>query len=94
MLAAAQRDGWTGALYYYEPEPFEHVHNLSASIWVAMTRDPGALERLKQASGADATLWRPLKARPGFAGWTDDHASILPLLQDWRNWVPPSVRGR
>jgi hypothetical protein len=94
VLAAAQADGWTGAIFTYRPEPFEGVHNLSASIWVAMARDPQALERLKQASGADGYLWRPLKARPGFAGWTDDHASILPLLEDWRNWVPASVQGR
>jgi hypothetical protein len=59
-----------------------------------MARDPGALERLKEASGDDSYLWRPLRGRRGFAGWTDDHASILPLLEDWRNWVPQSVRGR
>ena len=58
-----------------------------------MARDPLALERLKEASGADAYLWRPLKPRPGFAGWTDDHASILPLLENWRNWLPSSVQG-
>jgi hypothetical protein len=94
VLAAAQADGWTGAIFTYEPDPREMVHNLSASIWVAMARDPQALERLKQASGADDFLWRPLRRRPGFAGWTDDHASILPLLEDWRNWLPPSVQGR
>ncbi|MDB5691229.1 MAG: hypothetical protein JWO81_292, partial [Alphaproteobacteria bacterium] len=94
VLAAAQADGWTGAIFSYQPEPFEPVHNLTASIWVAMARDPQALERLKQASGEDGYLWRPLRARRGFAGWTDDHASILPLLEDWRNWLPPSVQGR
>jgi hypothetical protein len=94
VLAAAQADGWTGAIFRYDPELGAPVHNLSASIWVAMARDPEALERLKEASGADAWLWRPLKRRPGFVGWTDDHASILPLLEDWRNWLPSSVQGR
>jgi SAM-dependent methyltransferase len=94
VLAAAQADGWTGAIFFYQPDPAEQIHNLSASIWVAMARDPGALERLKEASGDDSYLWRPLRGRRGFAGWTDDHASILPLLEDWRNWVPQSVRGR
>jgi hypothetical protein len=94
VLAAAKADGWSGAVFHYQPEPFETVHNLSASNWVAMARDPAALERLKEASGADAYFWRPLRTRPRFAGWTDDHASILPLLEDWRNWVPASVQGR
>ncbi len=94
VLAAHQADGWTGAIFQYQPEPFEHVHNLSASVWIAMARDPRALERLKEASGQDGWLWWPLRRRPGFAGWTDDHASILPLLENWRNWVPPSVMGR
>jgi SAM-dependent methyltransferase len=94
VLSAAQADGWTGAIFYYQPDLGEQVHNLSASIWVAMARDPAALERLREASGADGFLWRPLKARPGFAGWTDDHASILPLLENWRNWVPASIQGR
>jgi hypothetical protein len=94
VLAAAQADGWRGAIFEYQPDPREQVHNLSASIWVAMARDPAALERLREASGADGFLWRPLRARPGFAGWTDDHASILPLLEGWRSWVPLSLQGR
>jgi hypothetical protein len=94
VLAAARAGGWTGAIFRYQPDPDEMAHNLSASIWVAMARDPEALERLKQASGADFFLWRPLKGRPGFSGWTDDHASILPLLESWQNWLPSSMQGR
>jgi SAM-dependent methyltransferase len=94
VLAADKKDGWSGLLFYYQPDPSERVHSLSASIWVAMARDPQALERLKEASGADAILWQPLKARPGFAGWSDDHASILPVLQNWRSWVSSSAQGR
>ena len=43
---------------------------------------------LRIASAEDAHLWRPLLGRPGFPGWTDDYASILPLLEDWQAWLP------
>ncbi len=94
VLAADGKDGWHGLIFFYQPDPSEQVHNLSASIWVAMARDPRSLERLKEASGPDAIQWQPLTARPGFAGWTDDHASILPLLQNWHVWVPSSAQER
>ena len=37
------------------------------------------IERLENASGAGR--WTPLAPRPGFAPWTDDHASILPMIK-------------
>jgi hypothetical protein len=43
---------------------------------------------LRISSAEDAHLWRPLLGRPGFPGWTDDYASILPLLEDWHAWLP------
>jgi SAM-dependent methyltransferase len=91
VLAADRAQGWSGAAYTYLPEPDEIARSASVSIWVAMARDPAALDRLREASGADRISWRALKARPGFAGWSDDHASILPLLADWRNWLPPAI---
>jgi SAM-dependent methyltransferase len=93
LAAAAKRDGWTGAIYQYVPEPIEAAHNMSMSIWVALSPRPEAIQRLREASGSDGIYWLPLKERPGFAGWTDDHASILPLLADWRSWLP-AVSGR
>jgi hypothetical protein len=40
-----------------------------------------------QLSGDDATAWRSLERRPGFAGWTDDYASILPIL-NFESFLP------
>jgi SAM-dependent methyltransferase len=89
VLAAAEKeDGWSAMIATYSPGPEEAGHNLTTSIWVAMSRDPRVMDSLKLASGGDADLWRPLAARPGFPGWSDDYASILPLLEDWSNWVP------
>jgi len=93
LAAAAKADGWTGAIYQYVPEPIEAAHNMSMSIWVALSPRREAIERLREASGRDGMLWLPLSERPGFRGWTDDHASILPLLADWRSWLP-AVSGR
>ena len=88
LAAAQQRDGWTAMVNAYTPGSDEAGQNLSSSVWVAMARSPRAIEALRAASGADAPSWRPLVLRKGFPGWTDDYASILPLLEDWRNWVP------
>ncbi|MFL6863124.1 MAG: spermidine synthase [Allosphingosinicella sp.] len=88
VLAAAKADGWSGMVCEFLPDMAEMQRNVSMSVWVAMARDPIALDRLRQAGGPDAAPWRPLVAQHGFAGWTDDHASILPLLEPWRSWLP------
>jgi len=88
VLAAARKDGWSGMVCVYLPTPEEMSHSMSMSVWVAMARDPDALERLRLAGSVRGAPWRPLIAKPGFAGWTDDHASLLPVLESWRNWLP------
>jgi SAM-dependent methyltransferase len=88
LAAAAERDGWHAAALDYSPSAEEEGRNLTRSIWVAMARDRDTLLTLGVASGDDAHLWRPLRSRAGFPGWTDDYASILPLLEDWRAWLP------
>jgi len=88
LHAAAKRDGWHAAAFDYNPAVGEEGRNLSRSVWVAMTRDADTLMTLRIASAEDAHLWRPLVGRPGFPGWTDDYASILPLLEDWSAWLP------
>jgi SAM-dependent methyltransferase len=88
LAAAAQKDGWAAAGFNYEPSIEGFAHNLSISIWIAMSPDPAALQRLEDASGPDRAKWETLRPRPGFAGWTDDHASILPILESWRSWIP------
>lgn len=93
LAQAAKADGWHAALYEYVPSETETTPNLSISVWIALSRDRESLFALRIFSADDAHLWRPLVARPGFAGWSDDHASILPLLEDWRNWVPEQLRG-
>jgi SAM-dependent methyltransferase len=94
LAAAAERDGWQAAALDYTPSPDEEGQNLTRSIWVAMARDRDTLLTLGIASGDDASLWRPLRRRPGFTGWTDDYASILPVLEDWHAWLPGVLKAQ
>jgi hypothetical protein len=83
ILAAAKADGWHSALRDYNASQDEAARGYATSAWVALAQNPTMLDRLKKASGKEP--WRPVKERKGFAGWTDDHASILPLLKIMRS---------
>ena len=65
---------------------------IDRGVWVALAPDKDTILALQIATGTDAFQWRPLIPRKGFPGWSDDHASILPLLEDWRNWVPDVIK--
>jgi SAM-dependent methyltransferase len=52
------------------------------SLWIAMARDPARLAALEAASPAD---WDPLEPSASQL-WTDDYASILPVLK-WRRFL-------
>ena len=78
LAAGARKGGWHSAVYSHRADA--RFLNDHPSVWVAMTRDPGTMQALLKASGAPQT-WRKLESRPDFPGWTDDYASILPLLE-------------
>ena len=50
---------------------------LSRSDWIALARSEGRIERLE---GASRHSWEPLPP-PAARAWTDDNASLLPLLK-------------
>jgi hypothetical protein len=76
----AAREGWTAEMLQYVPNEQEEVMNATISVWIALSRNPATLDRLKGLSGDDGVNWEPISPRPGFAGWSDDHASILPII--------------
>jgi spermidine synthase len=78
LAAGARTGGWHAAVFDHKSS--KRYLNDHPSVWVAMTRDRQTLEDLKLTSGAPRH-WRDLTTRPGFPGWTDDYASILPLLE-------------
>lgn len=80
LAANAAKGGWRAAIFtdHAAGDPLNYT-----SVWVAMSRDRGTILLLQIASGKRAREWRTLPEKPGFAGWTDDHASILPLMKSW-----------
>jgi spermidine synthase len=78
LAAGARAGGWEAAVLNHKASA--RYLNDHPSLWVAMTRDRQTMADLIAASGAGKS-WKKLEARPGFPGWSDDHASILPLLQ-------------
>ncbi|HEX8192831.1 MAG TPA: hypothetical protein VF552_08010 [Allosphingosinicella sp.] len=77
----ARTGGWQSAMLSYVPTDEELERNATVSVWIAMSRNPQAIDRLVRASGKDSMEWSVLEPRPGFDGWSDDFASILPLIR-------------
>jgi SAM-dependent methyltransferase len=82
----AAREGWTAAMMGYVPEEEEEVLNATISVWIALSRNPATIERLQALSGPDSVYWETVAPKPGFAGWSDDHASILPIINFGSLW--------
>jgi hypothetical protein len=78
LAEGARAGGWHAALLDHKAD--DRYLNDHPSTWVAMTRAPAKMDELKRASGAPRS-WRALRTREGFSGWSDDYASILPLLE-------------
>src|SRR5207248_11794826 len=79
VVAAQVRDGWMARLRAFAPSVQEAREWQTGSTWIALSPSAATIRRLEQASGPGA--WNPLVPRPGFAAWTDDHASILPIIK-------------
>ena len=77
VSAAAIDGGWRGMILDYNPSDLDREQGASLSTWIALSRSPAALRALKQADGG----WRELPRYPGFESWTDDYATVLPLLK-------------
>ncbi len=81
IVSAAARDGgWHAARLSYRPGDETSPAGMdpgSASEWIALTHDGTMLARLAARGGG----WRPLKPYPDFTPWTDDYASVLPVMR-------------
>lgn len=80
IAAAAREGGWHAAMLSHQP--LNDDAYTDASTWIVLTRDKAKLAELLAGSTSEAP-WAPLAARPGFDGWSDDYATIIPLLKGW-----------
>lgn len=81
VAAAAEKGGWAALVLSYRPGEEDKARNATPSEWVVMSRSQDTLDRMLFSSGKFAK-WEILKPKPGFKPWTDDYATILPLLKD------------
>ncbi len=79
VIAAAAADGWHARIRHYKPDAADQALHHAGSIWVAMSPDQATIDGLMAA--APAQPWAILTPRPGFSGWSDDHASILSIIK-------------
>jgi hypothetical protein len=79
VLAGEAGSGWHGVIRVYGVSDAEKADHFTSSIWVAMSPDKGVIERLQAESRYGG--WRSLRAQADLKPWTDDYASILPLLK-------------
>jgi spermidine synthase len=77
VAANAASGRWFAARRRYVPTAEAATLHESESEWIALSQSRETLDHLVRASGEQ---WKPLKVRPGFAPWTDDYASVLPLI--------------
>jgi hypothetical protein len=83
VVAGNLAAGWHASVRAYWATEEERKRDYGASIWIALSRNPATLKKLKDSAPEEE--WTPLEARPGFQPWTDDFASILPILRPfWR----------
>ena len=79
VAAVAARTGLVGRIKRYSaPEALARSKAATSSHLVVLAQDEGTLEALDLDAG-----WVPLGGPERVRVWTDDHASIVPLLRWW-----------
>jgi hypothetical protein len=79
VIAAARLSGWHTRVRYDRPAQDERHKTWTASSWVALSRNPATLAELEKSS--PAASWEALAPGQPVMQWTDDHASILPIIK-------------
>jgi hypothetical protein len=81
IASNAEALGWESAMLQFAPDEEEEARNETVSVWIALSSNPATIERLLDASGEAKFHWSVVEGREGFAGWSDEYASILPLIK-------------
>jgi hypothetical protein len=79
LASLVSEAGWSAAVLADVPDRAgSERFGTVPSRWVALSRTPGVLDSRLDRMGGD---WRELGADEGIRPWTDDYASVLPLLR-------------
>lgn len=80
LAAAAAAGGWQARLLHFQPTQQQVKLNQTPSIWIALSPSKKTMQQLVLGGKG----WRPLSRRRNAVEWTDDYASLLPLIR-WRS---------
>ncbi len=81
VVAAIARDlGLTARQLVYAPKDSDVSLGYNASIWIALSRTEDDMTNFTEATG-DSSQWLPLRTQADVPGWTDEFASIIPVLK-------------
>jgi SAM-dependent methyltransferase len=81
VAAAAREGGWFGARYDdLIRASSAYSRYISSSNWILLTRDRAVLDAITR-NPPPGGHWRPLREQSGFSGWSDNYASVLPLVK-------------
>jgi spermidine synthase len=80
VAAIAQELGMAARIRTYLADEEAEAQGFNTSIWVVLTAHEAGMARFLATAGGDAR-WQPLKVRDGLAAWSDQRASVLPVLK-------------
>lgn len=79
VAAIARAEGWSAVMRDYSPPRDQpRGQHFTRSDWIALSRSPAKLDAL---AAIGPGLWEPLPAPAGAPAWSDDFASLLPVLK-------------
>jgi spermidine synthase len=82
IVAAAAKNGWTARIRKYSPSlQSAAALNYFGSNWIAMSPSPTTVQKLIERSNNEP--WEKLRSDSRLSIWTDNHASILPIIK-WK----------
>jgi hypothetical protein len=80
VSSAAVAGGWSAAKLVYIPDASGRALAETASVWLALSRNPATIAVLRRRN----EHWAPVPRYPRFTPWSDDYSTILPLMKAFR----------
>ncbi len=82
VAAIAQAEGMAARVFSYKPSDDLRAKGHTASVWIALAADEASMRAFTQAT-ANPAGWQNMATRPDVPAWSDDFASVLPVLKSF-----------